>query len=95
MLTKQNHQIDNVLNFDIPDSILEERITGRWVHLPSGRSYHTKFVPPKVPGKDDVRLIFYYLQDFLYPNPYWHVSLLFRHSLHPICLLWNEMYTIS
>ncbi|KAF2583582.1 hypothetical protein F2Q68_00002185 [Brassica cretica] len=31
-----------------------ERITGRWIHPSSGRSYHTKFAPPKVPGVDDV-----------------------------------------
>lgn len=31
-----------------------ERITGRWIHAGSGRSYHEKFAPPKVPGKDDV-----------------------------------------
>ena len=54
MLEKQGQSIDRVLNFDIPDSVLEERITGRWVHLASGRSYHTKFAPPKVPGLDDV-----------------------------------------
>lgn len=31
-----------------------ERVTGRWVHTASGRSYHTRFAPPKVPGKDDI-----------------------------------------
>ena len=31
-----------------------ERIEGRWIHAASGRSYHTKFAPPKVPGKDDI-----------------------------------------
>lgn len=31
-----------------------ERITGRWIHAASGRSYHEKFAPPKNPGKDDV-----------------------------------------
>lgn len=31
-----------------------ERITGRWVHKESGRSYHTKFAPPKTAGVDDV-----------------------------------------
>lgn len=31
-----------------------ERITGRWIHAASGRSYHEKFAPPKTPGKDDV-----------------------------------------
>ncbi|EFJ24129.1 hypothetical protein SELMODRAFT_414935 [Selaginella moellendorffii] len=54
MLSKQGVKVDKVLNFEIPDSVLEERITGRWVHPPSGRSYHTKFAPPKVPGRDDV-----------------------------------------
>ncbi|KAK9276668.1 hypothetical protein L1049_006204 [Liquidambar formosana] len=32
----------------------KERITGRWIHPSSGRSYHKKFAPPKVPGVDDV-----------------------------------------
>lgn len=54
MLEKKGVKIDKVLNFDINDSILEERITGRWMHPSSGRSYHTKFAPPKVPGVDDV-----------------------------------------
>jgi len=54
MLEKKGTKIDKVLNFDIDDSILEERITGRWMHPSSGRSYHTKFAPPKVPGVDDV-----------------------------------------
>ena len=31
-----------------------ERVEGRWVHAASGRSYHTKFAPPKVAGKDDI-----------------------------------------
>ena len=43
-----------MLNFAIDDSILEERITGRWIHPSSGRTYHTKFAPPKVAGVDDV-----------------------------------------
>ncbi|KAG6476688.1 adenylate kinase 4-like [Zingiber officinale] len=54
MLAKQGTKIDKVLNFAIDDAILEERITGRWIHPPSGRTYHTKFAPPKVPGIDDV-----------------------------------------
>ncbi|OVA15403.1 Adenylate kinase [Macleaya cordata] len=55
MLAKQGIKIDKVLNFSIDDdAILEERITGRWIHLSSGRTYHTKFAPPKVPGVDDV-----------------------------------------
>ncbi|KAK8657787.1 hypothetical protein V6N13_036010 [Hibiscus sabdariffa] len=54
MLERQGVKIDKVLDFAINDSILEERITGRWIHPASGRSYHTKFAPPKVPGLDDV-----------------------------------------
>lgn len=54
MLEKQGTKIDKVLDFAIDDSILEERITGRWIHASSGRTYHTKFAPPKAPGVDDV-----------------------------------------
>jgi len=54
MLQSQGVDIDQVLDFRIPDKVLVERIEGRWIHMPSGRSYHTKFHPPKVPGKDDV-----------------------------------------
>ncbi|KAE8707470.1 Adenylate kinase 4 [Hibiscus syriacus] len=54
MLERQGVKIDKVLDFEIDDSILEERITGRWIHPSSGRSYHTKFAPPKVHGVDDV-----------------------------------------
>lgn len=55
MLEKQGVKVDKVLNFAIDDGILEERITGRWMHPSSGRTYHTKFAPPKVHGIDDVR----------------------------------------
>ena len=56
MLEKRGAKVDKVLNFAIDDAILEERITGRWIHPSSGRTYHTKFAPPKAPGIDDVRL---------------------------------------
>lgn len=46
-------QVDYVLEFDVPDEIIVERIVGRRVHTPSGRVYHVKFNPPKVEGKDD------------------------------------------
>uniref|UniRef100_A0A7N0SZJ7 adenylate kinase n=1 Tax=Kalanchoe fedtschenkoi TaxID=63787 RepID=A0A7N0SZJ7_KALFE len=54
MLEKRGIKIDKVLDFAIDDAILEERITGRWIHPSSGRSYHTKFAPPKTPGVDDI-----------------------------------------
>jgi len=54
MLKAKGTQIDAVIDFNVPDSVLVERITGRWVHPASGRSYHTKYAPPKVPGRDDM-----------------------------------------
>lgn len=45
--------IDYVLEIDVPDSAIVERMSGRRVHPASGRSYHVKFNPPKVEGKDD------------------------------------------
>ena len=46
--------LDFVLEIDVPSSAIIERMSGRRVHVASGRSYHTKFNPPKVEGKDDV-----------------------------------------
>ncbi|MES2537344.1 MAG: adenylate kinase [Pseudomonadota bacterium] len=45
--------IDYVLEIDVPDDAIIERMSGRRVHPASGRSYHVKFNPPKVEGKDD------------------------------------------
>ncbi len=46
--------IDYVLEIDVPDAAIVERMAGRRVHVASGRTYHVKFNPPKVAGKDDV-----------------------------------------
>ena len=46
--------IDYVLEIDVPDSAIIERMSGRRVHVASGRTYHVRFNPPKVAGKDDV-----------------------------------------
>ena len=46
--------IDFVLEIDVPDAEIVERMSGRRAHLASGRTYHVKYNPPKVEGKDDV-----------------------------------------
>ncbi|CAG1006374.1 adenylate kinase [Burkholderiales bacterium] len=46
--------IDYVLEIDVPDEEIIQRMSGRRVHLSSGRTYHVRFNPPKVAGKDDV-----------------------------------------
>ena len=53
LLAEQGKAIDSVVEFAVDDAVLTERIAGRWIHKASGRSYHTKFHPPKVAGKDD------------------------------------------
>ncbi|MEJ2285224.1 MAG: adenylate kinase [Desulfobacterales bacterium] len=45
--------IDAVVDIDVPDEEIIKRMSGRRVHLASGRTYHTIFNPPKVEGKDD------------------------------------------
>jgi len=47
MLVEEGASVTSVIDFSIPDKVLEERITGRWIHKSSGRSYHAKFAPPK------------------------------------------------
>ena len=46
--------IDFVLEIDVPDEEIVARMGGRRVHPASGRTYHVKFNPPKVEGKDDL-----------------------------------------
>ena len=46
--------VDFVLEFDVPDDIIVDRIIGRRVHAGSGRVYHVKYNPPKTENKDDV-----------------------------------------
>jgi adenylate kinase len=46
--------IDYVLEIAVPDEAIVERMSGRRMHLASGRTYHIKFNPPKVAGRDDV-----------------------------------------
>ena len=53
-LKTNNTQIDKVVEFSLDDGLLLERMSGRRVHKPSGRTYHVKLNPPKVEGKDDV-----------------------------------------
>jgi adenylate kinase len=46
--------IDAVVDIEVPDEEIIKRMSGRRVHLPSGRTYHVIFNPPKEEGKDDV-----------------------------------------
>jgi adenylate kinase len=46
--------LDFVLEIDVPDADIIERMSGRRVHMASGRTYHVKFNPPQIEGKDDV-----------------------------------------
>jgi adenylate kinase len=46
--------IDYVLEIDVPDDLIVERMSGRRTHMASGRVYHTKFNPPKVADIDDI-----------------------------------------
>jgi adenylate kinase len=47
-------QVDVLLEIEVPDADIVERMSGRRLHLPSGRTYHVRFNPPKVAGRDDV-----------------------------------------
>lgn len=54
MFESHKMKIDRVLEFKVDEDILVERVEGRRIHQASGRSYHVKFNPPKVEGKDDL-----------------------------------------
>lgn len=52
-LASKGHHPDVVLLLDIPDEVIIERIKHRWVHVSSGRVYHTLYNPPQKEGIDD------------------------------------------
>lgn len=47
-------KINFVFEFIVPDALILQRISGRRIHLPSGRTYHIHFNPPQQEGKDDI-----------------------------------------
>jgi adenylate kinase len=52
MLAEEAECVTKVVELQVPDEVLEERICGRWIHKTSGRSYHVKYAPPKSMKKD-------------------------------------------
>ncbi|QRW26757.1 adenylate kinase [Rhizoctonia solani] len=54
MLAERKEKLDHVVELKIEDQLLVSRITGRLIHVASGRSYHKEFNPPKKPMTDDV-----------------------------------------
>jgi adenylate kinase len=53
-MRKASVHIEHVVEIAVDDAVILERMSGRRAHLPSGRTYHIKYNPPKVAGKDDV-----------------------------------------
>lgn len=53
-LAAHDSSINLVIQLDVPEEVILDRIRNRYVHVPSGRIYNLTFNPPKVPGKDDV-----------------------------------------
>lgn len=52
-LIDNNIKIDAIVEIKVPDENIITRMSGRLVHMASGRTYHTTFNPPKVTGLDD------------------------------------------
>ena len=52
-MKKLGINVDYVVEVDVPDEEIVKRMSGRRVHVTSGRTYHVMFNPPKVEGKDD------------------------------------------
>lgn len=53
-MTSHDAGLNLVVELDVPEEVILDRIENRWVHVPSGRVYNLTFNPPKVPGKDDI-----------------------------------------
>lgn len=53
-LEQSGIQIDYVINLQVEDATIIDRMSGRLLHPASGRIYHLKYNPPKIPGQDDI-----------------------------------------
>ncbi len=53
-LDRSGVKIDFVINIDVDDEAIIDRMSGRLLHPASGRIYHIKYRPPKTQGKDDI-----------------------------------------
>ena len=53
-LIQRNIDIDAVVEIDVPDQDIIDRMSGRRMHPASGRNYHVVYNPPKIEGKDDL-----------------------------------------
>jgi len=53
-LERSGVQLDYVIEIQVEDEVIVRRMSGRRMHLPSGRSYHVQFNPPRVADTDDV-----------------------------------------
>ena len=53
-LIERNVNMDAVIEIDVPDQAIIDRMSGRRMHPASGRNYHVVYNPPKIEGKDDI-----------------------------------------
>ncbi|KAF8580874.1 ADK-domain-containing protein [Ramaria rubella] len=53
-LRNAGNPLSLIVNLDVPDEVILNRISDRWVHLPSGRVYNLSYNRPRVEGRDDV-----------------------------------------
>jgi adenylate kinase len=52
-MKKSRVPVEHVVEIAVDDGVIVERMSGRRVHLPSGRTYHLRFNPPKAANQDD------------------------------------------
>lgn len=50
----EHHDVDAVINLNVPFDTIISRIKERWVHSASGRIYNLSYNPPRVAGRDDI-----------------------------------------
>ena len=54
ILNKINHELNKIIVLNVDDEVIVDRMSGRRIHLPSGRIYHIKFNPPLNNNLDDI-----------------------------------------
>jgi adenylate kinase len=88
-------QIDHVLEIDVPDEEIIQRMSGRRVHPASGRTYHIKFNPPKLADKDDLSGEPLILRQDDRPETVEERLRVYRAQTHPLIEYYSKWQTAS
>lgn len=94
-LLLNQQQVDMMINLNVPDKTIIERLQGRWIHISSGRIYNAVFNPPKVEGLDDVTGESLEQREDDHPEVVKHRLMIYHAQIDPILDYFNQLNLLN